>query len=156
MQWVHFHILHNLQEWLPLFSNKQLNSKQLNSKQLNRKINIGLFNYILLCNIFLMSACTENKNNSSHVTNRLLDTSLQIKKVNAAEYIQYIVLKKDVNITDALNSLKIYNIQLIKDLKRNRYLVELRNNPGIERLHKDIIGSEYIKFIQPNFSYKSQ
>lgn len=101
-----------------------------------------------------MSACTENKYNSSHVTNQSLDTSLKIKKVNAAEYI--IVLKKDVKITDALNSLKIYDIQLIKDFKQNRYLIRLKSNPGIERLQKDIIGSEYIKFIQPNFSYKSQ
>lgn len=102
----------------------------------------------------MISACTENKYNSSHATNQSLDTSLQVKKVNAAEYI--IVLKENVNITDALNSLKIYDVQLIKDLKRNRYLVRLNNNPGIERLKKDIIGSEYIKFIQPNFSYQSQ
>lgn len=104
--------------------------------------------------MFLISACTETKYNNSHIENQLLDTSLQIKKVNKAEYI--IVLKKDVKITDALHSLKIYKPQLIQDFKRNRYLIRLKINPGIERLQKYISGSDNIKFIQPNFNYKSQ
>ena len=102
----------------------------------------------------LITACAENNYNSNHVKNQLSETSIQINKVNTANYI--IVLKKDVKITDAIASLKKYDIQLIKDLKRNRYLVGLKSNPGIEQLQKDIIDSDYIKFIQPDYSYKSQ
>lgn len=139
MQWDHLYISHNQQESLQLF---------------NRKLNVGLFNCILVCGLFFISACTENNYNSSHVTNQSLDISVQIKKVKVAEYI--IVLKEGINITTALSRLKIYDTHLVKDLKRGRYLISLKNNPGIEQLQKDITGSEYIKFIQPNFRYKSQ
>ena len=66
------------------------------------------------------------------------------------------IVESGLSITDALNSLNTYDIWLIKDLKQDRYLVGLKKNPGIERLKNDFIGSEYIKHIQPNFTYTTQ
>ena len=70
------------------------------------------------------------------------------------EYI--LVLKENVSVADALNSLQKYDVQVIRDLKKDRYLIGLKNNPGIDRLQEDVESSEYIKHIQPNFIYKIQ
>lgn len=104
--------------------------------------------------MFLLSACTENNYNNNYVTNKPLDSSEQINKVKVIEYI--VVLNKGVKFSDVVMSLKTYDIQLIKDIKRDRYVVGFKYDPGIEQLQKDIIGSKYIKHIQPNFSYKAQ
>lgn len=120
----------------------------------NRKLNTGLFACTLTCCLFLLSACTQESHNSSHVSKQLKDTAIRVKKVDVVEYI--IVLKKDVKVTDAVNSLKIYDVQVIKDLKRDRYLIGVKNDHGIDKLKKDIVDSEYIKHIQLNFIYSTQ
>ena len=108
---------------------------------------------LLFGGVVLFSGCKEVENNSRYTENQRLNNPVKINK-NSSEYI--IVLKEGSKITDALNSLNAYDIRLIKDLKQDRYLVELKKNPGIERLKNDIIGSEYIKHIQPNFIYTTQ
>jgi hypothetical protein len=115
--------------------------------------NKSLLCFILFAGVVLFSGCKEAKNNSNDIETQILNNQDKIKK-NISEYI--IVLKEGSKITDALNSLNAYDIRLIKDLKQDRYLVELKKNPGIERLKNDIIGSEYIKHIQPNFIYTTQ
>lgn len=120
----------------------------------NSKLNVALINFTLVCSVFLLSACTENNYNNNYVTNKPLDSSEQINKVKVIEYI--VVLNKGVKFSDVVMSLKTYDIQLIKDIKRDRYVVGFKYDPGIEQLQKDIIGSKYIKHIQPNFSYKAQ
>ena len=115
--------------------------------------NKRLLCFILFAGVVLFSGCKEVEHNSSYTENQRLNNPVKIKK-NISEYI--IVLKEGSKITDALNSLNAYDIRLIKDLKQDRYLVELKKNPGIERLKNDIIGSEYIKHIQPNFIYTTQ
>lgn len=109
---------------------------------------------MLVCGVFVTSACTERKYNSNYIVKKPLDSSEQLNKVKVIEYI--IVLNKGVKFPDAVMSLKIYDIQLIKDIKRDRYVVGFNNDPGIEQLRKDIVRSKYIKHIQPNFSYKAQ
>lgn len=120
----------------------------------NSKLNVALINCTLVCSVFLLSACTENNYNNNYITNKPLDSSEQINKVKVIEYI--VVLNKGVKFSDVVMSLKSYDIQLIKDIKRDRYVVGFKYDPGIEQLQKDIIGSKYIKHIQPNFSYKAQ
>jgi len=115
--------------------------------------NKRLLCFILFAGVVLFSGCKEAKNNSNDIETQILNNPDKIKK-NISEYI--IVLKEGSKITDALNSLNAYDIRLIKDLKQNRYLVELKKNPGIKHLKNDIIDSEYIKYIQPNFIYTTQ
>ena len=115
--------------------------------------NKSLLCFILFSAVVLFSGCKEVQNNNNDTENQTLNNLVKIKK-NSSEYI--IVLKEGSKITDALNSLNAYDIRLIKDLKQDRYLVELKKNPGIERLKNDIIDSEYIKHIQPNFIYMTQ
>ena len=104
--------------------------------------------------MFLISACTENKHNSRINTDKPLNTSTEIKEEKIAEYI--IVLNKGIELTTALSSLKIYDTHLVKDLKRGRYLISLKNDPGIDKLKKDILYSKHISHIQPNFNYTTQ
>ena len=118
------------------------------------RINIRLLKYVLFYGLFLISACTENKHNNSFIADKSLNTSTDIKKEKTSEYI--IVLNKGITITTALSGLKIYNVHLIKNLKRGRYLVGLTNYPGVEKLKKDSVSSKYIKHIQPNFIYTTQ
>lgn len=104
--------------------------------------------------MFLISACTENKHNSRLNTEKPLNALIEIQKEKIAEYI--IVLNKGIKLTTALSSMKIYDARLIKDLKRGRYLISLKNYPDINKLKKDIINPKYIKHIQPNFIYTTQ
>ena len=71
-----------------------------------------------------------------------------------AEYI--IVLNENVSIADALNNLQDYEVKVIRDLNKNRYLIGLVKDPGIEKLTKEVEKSEHIKRIQPNYSYTIQ
>lgn len=119
----------------------------------NRKLNLRKLNVILFC-IFLISACTEKNYNSRPITDKPLNVSAVNKKEKISEYI--IVLNKGIKLTTALSSLKRYDTHLVKDLKRGRYLISLKNDPGINKLKKDIVYSKYIKHIQPNFIYTTQ
>ena len=47
-------------------------------------------------------------------------------------------------------------IQVIRDLKKNRYLIGLKHDPGIEQLKKEVEAAGQIKLIQPNYTYKTQ
>ena len=109
---------------------------------------------VTACGIFALSACTESNYNSEYVVDRKAEASAKGKETKLTEYI--IVLKENVSVVDALNSLQKYDAQVIRDLKKSRYLIGLKNNPGINQLKNDLEGSEYIKHIQPNFSYKAQ
>lgn len=85
---------------------------------------------------------------------RKAEASAKGKEIKLTEYI--IVLKENVSVADAIDNLQKYDVQVIRDLKKGRYLIGLKNNPGINQLKHDLEGSEYIKHIQPNFTYKAQ
>lgn len=107
-----------------------------------------------VCGVFVLSACREASYNNKEIVDQGIQSSIGSNKTSQAEYI--IVLKENVSISDAINGLKKYDAQVIRDLKRRRYLIGLERNPGIEHLQKDIEGSEYIEYIQPNFTYTTQ
>lgn len=104
--------------------------------------------------MLFLAACSDIEQQSG--PSDLLKSESMMKKddVGRSEYI--IVLGENVSITHALDSLSRYEAELIKDLKKGRYVIELRTDPGIERLKKDVEKSEYINFIQPNYQYKAQ
>ena len=109
---------------------------------------------VTVCGILALSACKEAINSNERVSDRASESSESNRRSSLAEYI--IVLKKSSSIADALNSLHKYDVQVIRDLKKGRYLIRLEEDPGIGRLEKDVKGSEYIKHIQPNFVYTIQ
>jgi hypothetical protein len=109
---------------------------------------------IVVCSTFAISACTESNQKSEYIPDRVTESSVSNEEPNLTEYI--IVLEKDVSIESATGILKKYEVQVIRDLKKDRYLIGLKNDPGIERLKKDVEGSGYIKYIQPNFTYTIQ
>jgi hypothetical protein len=71
-----------------------------------------------------------------------------------SEYI--IVLKSGSDIKSAIKELAEYEVRIIRDLKRERYLIEIKNDPGLEQLLLDVKNSNHINFIQPNYTYKTQ
>ena len=109
---------------------------------------------IVVFGIFLISACTESNNQSGYIADGKAEFSASNNESILVEYI--IVLEENISIGDATSILKKYEVQVIRDLKKDRYLIGLKNDPGIERLKKDVEGSEYIKQIQPNFNYTIQ
>ena len=94
----------------------------------------------------VISACTEPGYQSENTTDK--------NESILTEYI--IVLKENVSISIAIGLLEKYEVQVIKDLKKNRYLIGLKNDPGLEQLKKEVEATEYIEQIQPNFSYTIQ
>ena len=102
----------------------------------------------------VISACTEPNNQNGYIADRITESSASNNEIILAEYI--IVLEENVSIADAIDKFQIYEVQVIRDLKRGRYLIGLKIDPGIEQLNKDIEGFEHIKLIQPNYSYKTQ
>ena len=69
------------------------------------------------------------------------------------EYI--IVLTKNSRLNDAVDDIAQYDVSVIRDLKRDRYLIGLGNDPGIAALRKVLDGSQYITHIQPNYTYST-
>lgn len=104
--------------------------------------------------MFLLSACTEQNPASSNKMQGKIEASINSNKENITEYI--IVLNKGVETSDAMDALKKYDVQIVKDLKRGRYVIKLKNDPGIKLLEKEVLNSELIKHIQPNYVYTTQ
>ena len=74
--------------------------------------------------------------------------------VRQSEYI--IVINEKANIADALIIFRKYDARLVRDLKKKRFLIELKRDPGLERLKSLVESSELIEFIQPNYIYQQQ
>ena len=109
---------------------------------------------IVVFSIFLISACTEPNYQSENVADDKTELLASNDESNLSEYI--IVLEKNASIESASSIFDKYDGQVIKDLKKGRYLIRLKNNPGIEQLQKEVEGSEHIEHIQPNFTYTTQ
>jgi hypothetical protein len=114
--------------------------------------------WLSICTIvfgaFIISACQEPNYQNEKVAEREVQFSASNEESNLSEYI--IVLEENITIADAVNELRQFDSQIIKNLKRGRYLIKLKNDPGIDLLKKHIEGSKRIKQIQPNFSYTIQ
>ena len=104
--------------------------------------------------VLVISACQEPNYQNQKVAEREVEFSESNEESNLSEYIS--VLEENITIADAMSELRQFDSQIIKNLKRGRYLIKLKNDPGIEQLKKHIEGSERIKQIQPNFSYTIQ
>jgi hypothetical protein len=104
--------------------------------------------------VLVISACQEPNYQNEKVAEREVGFSESNEESDSSEYI--IVLEENVSIENAISNLKKYDAQIIKDLKRGRYLIGLKNDPGIEQLKKDVKDSLHIKQIQPNFIYTIQ
>lgn len=109
---------------------------------------------VVACSTFGISACTESNHKREHVPDRVVEPSANNEELNLTEYI--IELEKNISIESATSILEKYQGQVIRDLKNGRYLIGLKEDPGIEQLKKDVEGSKYIKFVQPNFTYTIQ
>ncbi len=109
---------------------------------------------VVVFGLLVISACTEPNNQSGYIADRKTESSASINDLILAEYI--IVLEENVSIADAIDNFQIYEAQVIRDLKRGRYLIGLKNDTGIRQLRKDVEASEQIKQIQPNFTYSIQ
>ena len=109
---------------------------------------------IVVFGALVISGCSDSNYQNEKITEPEVEFSAGNEESNSSEYI--IVLAENVSIENAISNFQKYDAQVIKDLKRGRYLIELKNDPGIERLEKDVEGSEHIKQIQPNFSYTIQ
>lgn len=102
----------------------------------------------------VISACQEPNYQNEKVAEREIGFSESNEESDSSEYL--IVLEENISITTALNNLQKYEVRVIKNLKKGRYLIELKQDPGIEQLRKDLEGSEHIKQIQTNFIYTIQ
>ena len=120
----------------------------------NRIPNSWLSFCIVIFGLLVNSACTESNNQSGYIADRKTESSASNNEIILTEYI--IVLEENVSIADAIDNFQKYEAQVIRDLKRRRYLIGLMIDPGIEQLNKDVEGSDRIKHIQPNFTYKTQ
>ncbi len=121
---------------------------------LNRIPNGWLSFCIVVVGLFVTSACSESKYQKEQTANQEVLLPVANDESDLTEYI--IVLNENVDIARALNKLKKYEVQVIRDLNRGRYLIGLKNDPGIEQLKKDVESSGYFKHIQPNFTYTIQ
>ena len=109
---------------------------------------------MLVFAVFIFSGCAENINTSGNLKDSTKVITVNENQEKVTEYI--IVVKENIKISDAINTLNKYDIHIIKNLNRGRYLIGVKQDPGIDQLRKDIMGSDYINYIQPNFTYKLQ
>ena len=109
---------------------------------------------IVVFGAYVNSACTESNYQGEYIADGKDESSANNNESILVEYI--IVIEENVSIEKAISIFKKYKTQIIRNLKKDRYLIGLKIDPGIEQLQKDIEGSEHIKQIQPNFSYTIQ
>ena len=109
---------------------------------------------IAVCGVLAFSACKNAPDNHGRFVNPEKKHSTKKPESSLAEYL--IVLKDNVSISDAVNSLKRYEVQVLRDLKKGRYLIGMKNDPGINQLQNELADSEVITHIQPNFTYTIQ
>ena len=102
----------------------------------------------------VIPGCSDSNYYGEKTTETEVEFSAGNEESKSNEYI--IVLAENISIENAISNLQKYDARVIKDLKRGRYLIGLKNDPGIKQLKKDVEGSEHIKQIQPNFSYTIQ
>lgn len=143
MQWVH----------LLIFLSQQV-QRQLTFKMFNKNLNVGFSISIYVFGSFIFSGCAENINTRNNLTSSSKVLIVNAAQEKAIEYI--IVVNENAKISDAMNILNKYDVRIIKNLNRGRYLIGVKQDPGIEQLRNDIVGSDYINYIQPNFIYKPQ
>jgi hypothetical protein len=114
--------------------------------------------HLLYCIIVIgtigISACAESNRHSEKKSGQVVESSVSNEQSKPSEYI--IVLEEDISISSAIGILEKYEAQVIKDLDKNRYLIGLKNDPGIEQLKIDVESSRHIKHVQPNFTYTIQ
>ena len=104
--------------------------------------------------VIFTSACSESKYQKEQTASQEVLLPVSNDESDLIEYI--VVLKANGNIAGAISILKKYEVQVIRDLKKDRYLIGLKSDPGIEQLKKDVEASENIILIQPNFTYTIQ
>ena len=109
---------------------------------------------LLVLGIIVLSTCSDSGYHNEKITEPAVAQVTKNEESQSGEYI--IVLVKDVSIENAIANLKEYEAHVIKGLNRDRYLIELKIDPGIEQLEKHTKNSMFIKLIQPNFSYTTQ
>ena len=102
----------------------------------------------------MISACQKPSYQKEKVAEPEVESYASNEESKPNEYI--IALSENVSIENAIRNLQKYDAQVIKDLKRGRYLIRLRNDPGIEQLKRDVFESKNIDHIQPNFVYTIQ
>ena len=102
----------------------------------------------------MISACQKPSYQNEKVAEPEVESYASNEESKPNEYI--IVLSENVSIENAIRNLQKYDAWVIKDIERGRYLIGLKNDPGIEQLKKDVLGSKDINHIQPNFIYTIQ
>lgn len=123
-----------------------------------------LADWFLFClvafGVVVISGCSDSSYHDEKVTQPDVVFSTSNEESNSNEesklneYI--IVLAENVSIEKAISSFQKYQVQVIRDLNRGRYLISLKNDPGIEQLKEAVEDSALIKQIQINFSYTIQ
>lgn len=109
---------------------------------------------IVVFGVLVISGCSDSSYHNEKITEPEVEFSAGNEESKSNEYI--IVLVENVSIESAISNFQKYDAQIIKDLKRGRYLIGLKSDPGIEQLKKDVKNSQHIKQIQPNFNYTIQ
>jgi hypothetical protein len=81
------------------------------------------------------------------------ENEMKQPNVVSGEYI--VTLDDDVQMEDLVNQFSAYNMVIIKDLGRRRYLIHLDQDPGLDTLMEyDCFKNAECK-IQHNFKYKA-
>ena len=99
-------------------------------------------------------SCTEYKKPNNNIVESKIGTLVKHDEVKLTEYI--IVLNEGAVISDSIKVFNKYQVEILKDLKRNRYVIGLMNDPGMKVLLKEIEQHGNIKLIQPNYRYQAQ
>jgi hypothetical protein len=113
-------------------------------------LQIGTF----FAGVSLIGGCSDSNYQNGQLTALAVEGAATVNTSIQNEYI--IVLAENVSIEEALDQLQVYGATVIRNLKRGRYLISVKQDPGIERLTEDFDGSEIIQHIQPNYTYRTQ
>lgn len=109
---------------------------------------------VIVFGVLIICGCSDSNYQNERAIEREVEFSASNQESKPNEYI--IVLSENVSIENAISNLQKYDAKVIKSLERGRYLIELKNDPGIEQLILDVSDTKDIVHIQTNFTYTIQ
>ena len=116
--------------------------------------------YFLLLSLAILGlSCTQatehgNSKSNIKVVDEIAVTASSINKKFKKNQDNYLIhFESDFDDKRKNKYLLKYNIKIISKITKNKYLVTVTPNPGIEEIKKQIKQSKYIKYIQLNNEY---
>lgn len=111
--------------------------------------------FILIACFFILSSCKDSQQNIINIKGDGVATTLEQDNKHVSN--EYIIVTVDSIKPDAIkNIFKEFGIKSVVSFSKDKYLIRIENDPGIDKMKEISKNHTEIKYIQYNYIYKQQ